>query len=93
MQFFFNPNLQKLSRQYLVVFLLELVVTMGLISGFIYTVYILILSFPGLQIVCESTEPDSIPPRRAFLGCHRGNSIDGSISSQASQEKGTPYPR
>ncbi|ETE65869.1 Protein unc-80-like protein, partial [Ophiophagus hannah] len=45
------------------------------------------------EIVCESTESDSVPPRQAFLGCHRGNSIDGSISPQASQEKGTPYPR
>ncbi|XP_026563417.1 protein unc-80 homolog [Pseudonaja textilis] len=46
-----------------------------------------------MRIVCESTESDSIPPRQAFLGCHRGNSIDGSISPQASQEKATPYPR
>uniref|UniRef100_A0A8C6VR30 Unc-80 homolog, NALCN channel complex subunit n=1 Tax=Naja naja TaxID=35670 RepID=A0A8C6VR30_NAJNA len=45
------------------------------------------------EIVCESTESDSVPPRQVFLGCHRGNSVDGSISPQASQEKGTPYPR
>ncbi|CAI5761685.1 Hypothetical predicted protein [Podarcis lilfordi] len=47
----------------------------------------------GLQVVCETPQPDAVPPRPAFSGCHRGNSIDGSVSSQASQEKGPPYPR
>ncbi|XP_053221003.1 protein unc-80 homolog isoform X12 [Podarcis raffonei] len=47
----------------------------------------------GLQVVCETPQADAVPPRPAFSGCHRGNSIDGSVSSQASQEKGPPYPR
>ncbi|XP_053139414.1 protein unc-80 homolog isoform X8 [Hemicordylus capensis] len=47
----------------------------------------------GLQVVCETAQPDSVPPKLAFSGCHHGNSIDGSVSSQASQEKGPPYPR
>ncbi|KAH0621692.1 hypothetical protein JD844_023269, partial [Phrynosoma platyrhinos] len=47
----------------------------------------------GLQVVCETVQPDAMPPRPTFSGCHRGNSIEGSISSQASQEKGPPYPR
>ncbi|XP_061463850.1 protein unc-80 homolog [Rhineura floridana] len=47
----------------------------------------------GLQVVCETAQPDAMPPRPAFSGCHRGNSVDGSVSSQASQEKGPPYPR
>nr|XP_060638222.1 protein unc-80 homolog isoform X11 [Anolis sagrei ordinatus] len=47
----------------------------------------------GLQVVCETVQPDYKPPRPTFSGCHRGNSIEGSVSSQASQEKGPPYPR
>ncbi|KAL8183717.1 UNVERIFIED_CONTAM: Protein unc-80 [Gekko kuhli] len=47
----------------------------------------------GLQVVCETAQPDSVPPKPAVAGCHRGNSIDGSVSSQASQEKGPPHPR
>ncbi|XP_042293357.1 protein unc-80 homolog isoform X11 [Sceloporus undulatus] len=47
----------------------------------------------GLQVVCETAQPDAMPPRPTFSGCHRGNSIEGSVSSQASQEKGPPYPR
>uniref|UniRef100_A0A8D2LZS7 Unc-80 homolog, NALCN channel complex subunit n=1 Tax=Varanus komodoensis TaxID=61221 RepID=A0A8D2LZS7_VARKO len=47
----------------------------------------------GLQVVCETAQPDSMPLKPAFSGCHRGNSIEGSVSSQASQEKGPPYPR
>ncbi|XP_062817218.1 protein unc-80 homolog isoform X5 [Anolis carolinensis] len=47
----------------------------------------------GLQVVCETAQPDYKSPRPTFSGCHRGNSIEGSVSSQASQEKGPPYPR
>ncbi|XP_066492815.1 protein unc-80 homolog isoform X3 [Tiliqua scincoides] len=47
----------------------------------------------GLQVVCEAAQPDSVAPKPAISGCHRGNSIDGSVSSQASQERGPPYPR
>uniref|UniRef100_A0ACB8FZN5 Protein unc-80 n=1 Tax=Sphaerodactylus townsendi TaxID=933632 RepID=A0ACB8FZN5_9SAUR len=47
----------------------------------------------GLQVVCETAQPDSVPPKPAVAGCHRGNSIEGSVSSQASQEKGPPHPR
>ncbi|XP_072833986.2 protein unc-80 homolog isoform X10 [Pogona vitticeps] len=47
----------------------------------------------GLQVVCETAQPDAMPPRPAFSGCHHGNSIEGSVSSQASQEKAPSYPR
>uniref|UniRef100_A0A8D0H2X6 Unc-80 homolog, NALCN channel complex subunit n=1 Tax=Sphenodon punctatus TaxID=8508 RepID=A0A8D0H2X6_SPHPU len=47
----------------------------------------------GLQVVCETTHPDSVPLRATLSGCHRGNSIDGSVSSQASQERGPPHAR
>uniref|UniRef100_A0A8B9PN18 Unc-80 homolog, NALCN channel complex subunit n=1 Tax=Apteryx owenii TaxID=8824 RepID=A0A8B9PN18_APTOW len=47
----------------------------------------------GLQVVCETTQPDSVPPKAAVSACHRGNSLDGSISSQTSQERGAPHPR
>uniref|UniRef100_A0A8C6ZHC6 Unc-80 homolog, NALCN channel complex subunit n=1 Tax=Nothoprocta perdicaria TaxID=30464 RepID=A0A8C6ZHC6_NOTPE len=46
-----------------------------------------------LLVVCETTQPDSIPPKAAVSACHRGNSLDGSISSQTSQERGAPHPR
>uniref|UniRef100_A0A8C6JDT8 Uncharacterized protein n=1 Tax=Melopsittacus undulatus TaxID=13146 RepID=A0A8C6JDT8_MELUD len=47
----------------------------------------------GLQVVCETTQPDSVPPKATFSACHRGNSLDGSVSSQTSQERGTAHPR
>uniref|UniRef100_G1MYI1 Unc-80 homolog, NALCN channel complex subunit n=1 Tax=Meleagris gallopavo TaxID=9103 RepID=G1MYI1_MELGA len=47
----------------------------------------------GLQVVCETTLPDSVPPKPTVSACHRGNSLEGSVSSQTSQERGTPHPR
>ncbi|POI26327.1 hypothetical protein CIB84_009923, partial [Bambusicola thoracicus] len=47
----------------------------------------------GLQVVCETTLPDSVPPKPTISACHRGNSLEGSVSSQTSQERGTPHPR
>ncbi|XP_049661751.1 protein unc-80 homolog isoform X15 [Accipiter gentilis] len=47
----------------------------------------------GLQVVCETTQPDSVPPKTTVSACHRGNSLDGSVSSQTSQERGTTHPR
>ncbi|OXB64717.1 hypothetical protein ASZ78_014988 [Callipepla squamata] len=47
----------------------------------------------GLQVVCETALPDSVPPKPTVSACHRGNSLEGSVSSQTSQERGTPHPR
>ncbi|XP_010005676.1 PREDICTED: protein unc-80 homolog, partial [Chaetura pelagica] len=47
----------------------------------------------GLQVVCETTQPGSVPPKATVSACHRGNSLDGSVSSQTSQERGTAHPR
>ncbi|XP_050772025.1 protein unc-80 homolog isoform X7 [Gopherus flavomarginatus] len=47
----------------------------------------------GLQVVCETTQPDAVPPRATVSGCHRGNSFDGSVSSQTSQDRGPPLSR
>ncbi|NWI63494.1 UNC80 protein, partial [Todus mexicanus] len=47
----------------------------------------------GLQVVCETAQPDSVPPKATVSACHRGNSLDGSVSSQASQERGPAHPR
>ncbi|NXM46212.1 UNC80 protein, partial [Gymnorhina tibicen] len=47
----------------------------------------------GLQVVCETTQPDSLPPKASVSACHPGNSLDGSVSSQTSQERGTSHPR
>lgn len=44
-------------------------------------------------MVCETAQADSIPPKPTVSACHRGNSLDGSVSSQASQERGAPHPR
>ncbi|XP_067404844.1 protein unc-80 homolog isoform X3 [Emydura macquarii macquarii] len=47
----------------------------------------------GLQVVCETALPDAVPPRATISGCHRGNSFDGSVSSQTSQDRGPPHSR
>lgn len=47
----------------------------------------------GLQVVCETLQPDSISPEATISGCHRGNSFDGSLSSQTSQERGPLHSR
>uniref|UniRef100_A0A2K6H0G5 Unc-80 homolog, NALCN channel complex subunit n=1 Tax=Propithecus coquereli TaxID=379532 RepID=A0A2K6H0G5_PROCO len=47
----------------------------------------------GLQVVCETFQPDSISPKATISGCHRGNSFDGSLSSQTSQERGPSHSR
>uniref|UniRef100_A0A6I8NR22 Unc-80 homolog, NALCN channel complex subunit n=1 Tax=Ornithorhynchus anatinus TaxID=9258 RepID=A0A6I8NR22_ORNAN len=47
----------------------------------------------GLQVVCETAQEDSVLPRAPTAGCHRGNSFDGSVSSQASQERGPFHSR
>nr|XP_020864423.1 protein unc-80 homolog isoform X7 [Phascolarctos cinereus] len=47
----------------------------------------------GLQVVGESFQPDSILPRATISGCHRGNSFDGSVSSQASLDRGPAHSR
>uniref|UniRef100_A0A7M4E2W3 Unc-80 homolog, NALCN channel complex subunit n=1 Tax=Crocodylus porosus TaxID=8502 RepID=A0A7M4E2W3_CROPO len=47
----------------------------------------------GLQVVCETARPDSVPHKATISACHRGNSLDGSISSQTSQDRGPPHPR
>lgn len=44
-------------------------------------------------MVCETTQPDSLPPKASLSACHPGNSLDGSVSSQTSQERGTAHPR
>ncbi|XP_047400526.1 protein unc-80 homolog isoform X2 [Sciurus carolinensis] len=47
----------------------------------------------GLQVVCETLQSDSISPKATISGCHRGNSFDGSLSSQTSQERGPSHSR
>ncbi|XP_006022347.1 protein unc-80 homolog [Alligator sinensis] len=47
----------------------------------------------GLQVVCETAQPDSVPHKATISACHRGNSLDGSVSSQTSQDRGPPRPR
>lgn len=47
----------------------------------------------GLQVVCETFQSDSISPKATISGCHRGNSFDGSLSSQTSQERGPSHSR
>lgn len=47
----------------------------------------------GLQVVCETFQSDSISPKATISGCHRGNSLDGSLSSQTSQERGPSHSR
>uniref|UniRef100_A0A4X2K840 Unc-80 homolog, NALCN channel complex subunit n=1 Tax=Vombatus ursinus TaxID=29139 RepID=A0A4X2K840_VOMUR len=47
----------------------------------------------GLQVVGESFQSDSVSPRATISGCHRGNSFDGSVSSQASLDRGPAHSR
>lgn len=47
----------------------------------------------GLQVVSEALQPDSISPKATSSGCHQGNSFDGSLSSQTSQERGPSHSR
>ncbi|XP_031813996.1 protein unc-80 homolog isoform X12 [Sarcophilus harrisii] len=47
----------------------------------------------GLQVVGESFQSDSISPKATIPGCHRGNSFDGSVSSQASLDRGPAHSR
>lgn len=47
----------------------------------------------GLQVVCETFQSDAISPKATISGCHRGNSFDGSLSSQTSQERGPSHSR
>ncbi|XP_074154930.1 protein unc-80 homolog isoform X9 [Sminthopsis crassicaudata] len=47
----------------------------------------------GLQVVGESFQSDSISPKTTIPGCHRGNSFDGSVSSQASLDRGPAHSR
>lgn len=55
---------------------------------------ILFYDYPkGLQVVCETTQPDPVPPKASVSACHPGNSLDGSVSSQTSQERSTAHPR
>lgn len=47
----------------------------------------------GLQVVSEALQSDSISPKATISGCHQGNSFDGSLSSQTSQERGPSHSR
>lgn len=47
----------------------------------------------GLQVVCETFQSDPMSPKATISGCHRGNSFDGSLSSQTSQERGASHSR
>lgn len=47
----------------------------------------------GLQVVCETFPSDPMSPKATISGCHRGNSFDGSLSSQTSQERGPSHSR
>lgn len=47
----------------------------------------------GLQVVSEALQSDSISPKATISGCHQGNSFEGSLSSQTSQERGPSHSR
>lgn len=47
----------------------------------------------GPQGVSEALQPDSTSPKATISGCHQGNSFDGSLSSQTSQERGPSHSR
>lgn len=52
------------------------------------------LNYPkGLQVVCETTQPEPVPAKASVSACHPGNSLDGSVSSQTSQERSSAHPR
>lgn len=44
-------------------------------------------------MVCETAQPDPVPPKASGSACHPGNSLEGSVSSQTSQERSTAHPR
>ncbi|XP_075808078.1 protein unc-80 homolog isoform X5 [Microtus pennsylvanicus] len=47
----------------------------------------------GRQVASEALQSDSISPKATISGCHQGNSFDGSLSSQTSQERGPSHSR
>lgn len=47
----------------------------------------------GLEVVSEALQADSISPKATISVCRQGNSFDGSLSSQTSQERGPSHSR